>query len=503
MDIKDFRAKLDGIDDRIAELFRERLSVVREIGLWKKSNGVPTDHAGRERAILDRILPRFDEGEKEYAEKLYLEIFRSSKELQRGLLGSYYVVGKSLPHTWSPDIYVPLGLDYRVKEFASENELKEFVSGREYSGFNVTIPYKKAVMDSLDEISEEARAIGAVNTVVNRDGRLYGYNTDIVGMRYALEAAGIAVKNKRVAILGSGGTAATAEYLLRTGGAKEIIKVSRKGPVDYTGVYERKDIEIILNTTPVGMFPTAEAAPVDIDGFPSLEGVFDAIYNPLRTSLVAAARARGIPTSGGLPMLAEQGRAAYNLYRGTKTDISVTESLIKRIEAKKSNIVLCGMPSSGKTTVGKLVAEMTGREFYDSDEIAERTVGISIPEIFSRYGEQYFRAEEEKIIGELSALNGAVIAIGGGAAMSEVNRARLKRNGIAVLVERDNSKLDTSGRPVSQREGIEALYLKRMPVYKAFADVSVNNDGAPEDAAKAVGREILETTGLDIFIRRF
>ena len=458
MDIKDFRAKLDGIDDRIAELFRERLSVVREIGLWKKSNGVPTDHAGRERAILDRILPRFDEGEKEYAEKLYLEIFRSSKELQRGLLGSYYVVGKSLPHTWSPDIYVPLGLDYRMKEFASENELKEFVSGREYSGFNVTIPYKKAVMDSLDEISEEARAIGAVNT---------------------------------------------AEYLLRTGGAKEIIKVSRKGPVDYTGVYERKDIEIILNTTPVGMFPTAEAAPVDIDGFPSLEGVFDAIYNPLRTSLVAAARARGIPTSGGLPMLAEQGRAAYNLYRGTETDISVTESLIKRIEAKKSNIVLCGMPSSGKTTVGKLVAEMTGREFYDSDEIAERTVGISIPEIFSRYGEQYFRAEEEKIIGELSALNGAVIAIGGGAAMSEVNRARLKRNGIAVLVERDNSKLDTSGRPVSQREGIEALYLKRMPVYKAFADVSVNNDGAPEDAAKAVGREILETTGLDIFIRRF
>ena len=490
MDIKDYRDKLDVIDDRIAALFKERLEVVREIGLWKKSCGSPTLHGDREKAILARLLPRFDEGLKGYAEQLYLEIFRSSKEYQRGLLGTYFVVGKSLPHTWSPDIYVPLGLDYRVKEFADDKELAEFVMRREYSGFNVTIPYKKAVMEMLDEISDEARAIGAVNTVVNRNGKLYGYNTDIGGMRYALAAAGIEVKGKVAAVLGSGGTAMTAEYLLRTGGAREIVKVSRRGPVDYTSVYDRKDIEVIVNTTPVGMFPEAESTPIDVTKFPALEGVFDAIYNPLRTALVSQARAAGIAASGGLPMLVEQGRLAYNIYRDTETDISVTENLIKQIELKKSNIILCGMPSSGKSTIGRLLAEALGREFYDADEEIEKAAGMGIPEMFERFGEEYFRKKEVEAIASLSALNGAVIATGGGAVMNEINRMRLKRNGIAVLIERDNAALVADGRPVSRREGIEALYNKRMPVYKEFADLSVSNDLAPEDAVKSIVRRL-------------
>ncbi len=490
MDIKDYRDKLDVIDDRIAALFKERLEVVREIGLWKKSFGSPTLHGDREKAILARLLPRFDEGLKGYAEQLYLEIFRSSKEYQRGLLGTYFVVGKSLPHTWSPDIYVPLGLDYRVKEFASESELSKFVSKREYSGFNVTIPYKKVVMEMLDEISDEARKIGAVNTVVNRNGKLYGYNTDIGGMRYALAAAGIEVKGKVAAVLGSGGTAMTAEYLLRTGGAREIVKVSRRGPVDYISVYDRKDIEVILNTTPVGMFPAAEATPIDVSKFPALEGVFDAIYNPLRTALVSSAMAEGIAASGGLPMLVEQGRLAYNLYKDTETDISVTENLIKQIELKKSNIVLCGMPSSGKSTIGKLLAKVLGREFYDADEIIEKAAGMSIPDMFERFGEEYFRKKEAEAIASLSALNGAVIATGGGAVMSEANRVRLKRNGIAVLIERDSAALVADGRPVSRREGIEALYNKRMPVYREFADLSVSNDASPEVAAESIVRRL-------------
>lgn len=490
MDIKDYRDKLDAIDDKIAALFKERLEVVREIGLWKKSFGSPTLHGDREKAILARLLPRFDEGLKGYAEDLYREIFRSSKEYQRGLLGTYYVVGKSLKHTWSPDIYVPLGLDYRVKEFASESELSKFVSKREYSGFNVTIPYKKAVMEMLDEISDEARKIGAVNTVVNRNGKLYGYNTDIGGMRYALAAAGIEVKGKVAAVLGSGGTAMTAEYLLRTGGAREIVKVSRRGPVDYVNVYERKDIEVIVNTTPVGMFPAAEATPIDVSKFPALEGVFDAIYNPLRTALVSSAMAECIAASGGLPMLVEQGRLAYNLYKDTETDISVTENLIKQIELKKSNIVLCGMPSSGKSTLGKLLAKVLGREFYDADEIIEKAAGMGIPEMFERFGEEYFRKKEVEAIASLSALNGAVIATGGGAVMNEINRMRLKRNGIAVLIERDNAALVADGRPVSRREGIEALYNKRMPVYKEFADLSVSNDASPEVAAESIVRRL-------------
>ena len=490
MDIKDYRDKLDAIDDKMAALFKERLAVVREIGLWKKSCGSPTLHGDREKAILARLLPRFDEGLKGYAEELYREIFRSSKEYQRGLLGTYYVVGKSLKHTWSPDIYVPLGLDYRVKEFADEKELAEFVKRREYSGFNVTIPYKKAVMKMLDEISEEARAIGAVNTVVNRNGKLYGYNTDIGGMRYALAAAGIEVKGKVAAVLGSGGTAMTAEYLLRTGGAREIVKVSRSGPVDYVNVYERKDIEVIVNTTPVGMFPAAEATPIDVSKFPALEGVFDAIYNPLRTALVSSAMAEGIAASGGLPMLVEQGRLAYNLYKDTETDISVTENLTKQIELKKSNIVLCGMPSSGKSTIGKLLAKVLGREFYDADEIIEKAAGMSIPDMFERFGEGYFRKKEAEAIASLSALNGAVIATGGGAVMSEANRVRLKRNGIAVLIERDSAALVADGRPVSRREGIGALYDKRMPVYREFADLSVSNDASPEVAAESIVRRL-------------
>ena len=491
MDIKDYRDKLDAIDDKIAALFGERLAVVREIGLWKKSFGSPTLHGDREKAILARLLPRFDEGLKGYAEQLYLEIFRSSKEYQRGLLGTYFVVGKSLPHTWSPDIYVPLGLDYRVKEFADEKELAEFVMRREYSGFNVTIPYKKSVIGMLDEVSEEARAIGAVNTVVNRNGKLYGYNTDIGGMRYAMKAAGIEVQGKAVAILGSGGTAMAAEYLMRTGGAREIVRVSRRGPVDYIAVYGRKDIEVIVNTTPVGMFPEAEAAPIDVTRFPALEGVFDAIYNPLRTALVAQARAAGIAASGGLPMLVEQGRLAYNLYRDTETELSVTENLIKQIELKKSNIVLCGMPSSGKTTIGRLFAEVSGREFFDADELIEQAAGMSIPDMFGRFGEEYFRKEEAKVIASLSALNGAVIATGGGAVMNEVNRMRLKRNGIAVLIERDNAELVTDGRPVSMREGIEALYNKRMPVYREFADIAVRNDATPEDTVASITEKLL------------
>ena len=368
--------------------------------------------------------------------------------------------------------------------------MSKFVSKREYSGFNVTIPYKKAVMEMLDEISEEARKIGAVNTVVNRNGKLYGYNTDIGGMRYALAAAGIEVKGKVAAVLGSGGTAMTAEYLLRTGGAREIVKVSRSGPVDYVNVYERKDIEVIVNTTPVGMFPAAEAAPVDVTKFPALEGVFDAIYNPLRTALVSSAMAEGIAASGGLPMLVEQGRLAYNLYKDTETDISVTENLTKQIELKKSNIVLCGMPSSGKSTIGKLLAKVLGREFYDADEIIEKAAGMSIPDMFERFGEEYFRKKEAEAIASLSALNGAVIATGGGAVMSEANRVRLKRNGIAVLIERDSAALVADGRPVSRREGIEALYNKRMPVYREFADLSVSNDASPEVAAESIVRRL-------------
>lgn len=490
-DISELRERLDAIDEKLASLLSERMDAAKEVGLYKKQSGFPLNDPERERSIVRRFASRLKPGYREYADEIMSSVFDVSKKIQRKIAGNYYVIGKKLPHTWSPDIYRPLGLDYGVRELKDEAEVKEFVLSRSYDGFNVTIPYKQTVMPFLDEISEEASAVGAVNTVVNRNGKLFGYNTDVGGMRGALINAGIDPAGKVCAVLGgNGGTAHTARYVLKSMGAKEIVTVSRTGETNYVNVYDYP-LEIIVNCTPVGMYPNLMSCPVDVKRFGALKGVFDAVYNPSQTILVSEARASGVPAANGLYMLVEQGRLAYNLYTDSETDISVTESLVKSITLDKTNVVIEGMPGSGKSSVGRETAKLLGKSFIDTDEEVEKAYGKSIPDIFATEGEAAFRKLESEAVLRAASLNGAVIATGGGAVLSRDNREALKRNGKIVYLKRDLTELESAGRPLSLSLGIEKLYAERAPIYSAFADFSVDNEGI-EATAKKIAEAFLK-----------
>ena len=483
-DISELRSKLDVIDEKLALLLSERMDAAREVGLYKKQSGFPLNDPEREQKIVGRFSARLPIGYREYAGEIMGAVFDVSKKIQRKIAGNYYVIGKKLPHTWSPDIYRPLGLDYWVKELGTEKDVERFVLSREYDGFNATIPYKQTVMPFLDEIDAEAAAVGAVNTVVNRNGRLFGYNTDVGGMRGALINAGIDPAGKVCAVLGgNGGTAHTARYVLKNMGAARILTVSRTGDINYSDIYGCP-VEIIINCTPVGMYPNLIDCPVEPEKFPLLKGVFDAVYNPAETLLVMRARSIGIPAANGLYMLVEQGRLAYNLYTDSETDETVTETLVKSITLDKTNVVIEGMPGSGKTSVGREVARILNKTFVDTDEEIEKAYGKSIPDIFASEGESAFRDKETEAVLRAAALNGAVIATGGGAVLSRLNREVLKRNGWIVYLKRDLSKLESAGRPLSISLGADKLYAERAPIYEAFADFTVENDGIESSAEK-------------------
>lgn len=296
------------------------------------------------------------------------------------------LIGKTLKHSYSKIIHGELGnYDYDLYEIAPEN-LKEFVLSGKLKGYNVTIPYKKDIIPYLDEVDELALKIGAVNTVVEKDGKRYGFNTDFLGMKYMLSRAGITLKDKVVMLLGSGGTSNTANAVVLSDGAKEVIKVSRTGEVNYQNCFERKDVEVIINTTPVGMFPNNYESPLSISGFPNLIGVADVIYNPNLTALTAQAKERGIKYANGLPMLVAQAKYAMELFLDKTVSDSVIEKVLSKLEKETLNIVLIGMPGSGKTTVGKALAELLGREFIDTDLEIEKRENRDIPLIFKENG---------------------------------------------------------------------------------------------------------------------
>lgn len=405
-------------------------------------------------------------------------------------MSKYCVIGKSLPHTLSPEIHRAFGRErYDVKELFDECALQDFVTRREYDGFNVTIPYKQAVMPLLDELSAGAREIGAVNTVVSEDGKLKGYNTDEEGMRYALNRAGIVIKDRNVLILGSGGTSKTAQYLCRADGAKSVNIVSRTGEVNYDNCYDLKDTQVIINATPVGMMPHAYEKPVELKKFKSLEGVFDCIYNPLETMLIKEARKMGVTAANGLTMLVEQGRIAHNLFECAKglpaVDVSRTDRITKQLFASRRNIVLAGMAGSGKSVIGKTVARMLNRQFVDTDAEIERLEGRSIPQIFKDSGEDYFREVERSVVESVCIRQGLVISTGGGAVLNERSVFFMKANGVCYLIRRPADKLAIKGRPLTpDAESARLLYEKRKPIYKAIADVIIDND--KEDIEGAV-----------------
>lgn len=392
----------------------------------------------------------------------------------------YGCIGERLTHSFSKEIHKGLAdYEYEIKEIPKD-KLGEFMTAAEFRAINVTIPYKQAVMPYLYEISDTAKRIGAVNTIVNRDGKLYGYNTDFFGMTALIKRNGIEIQNKKVLILGSGGTSKTARVVAESLEAAEIHVVSRKngnGVITYEEMYEgHKDAEIIINTTPLGMFPNPDAMPVDLSRFPKLNGVVDAIYNPLRSRLVLEAESLGIKATGGLYMLVAQAAYAVEKFIGTPTTIEKINGVYKELLKEKQNLILIGMPGSGKSTLGKKISEITGKPFVDTDELIVKKSGKTIPEIFSEIGEEGFREIEAEVIKEIGNLGGYVIATGGGAVLREDNVKNLKANGRVYYIDRPLEWLTaTSDRPLSSNpEDLKKRYQERYKLYQSTADIKIS-----------------------------
>ena len=403
-------------------------------------------------------------------------------------------IGEHLPHSFSKEIHAHLASnDYVLRELTPQ-DVGAFLEARDFLGINVTIPYKQTVMPYLDEIDEAAEAIGAVNTVVNRDGRLYGYNTDFGGMRALIERAGIGMKNRKVLVLGTGGTSRTARAVAASMGAGETVTVSRTakdGAVTYEDAYRsHTDAEIIINTTPCGMYPKIDGCPIDVERFPRLCGVVDAVYNPLRTELVQAAEARGIPATGGLYMLVAQAVLASSHFTGEQYDAQTMERVFGAVLPRKENIVLIGMPACGKSTVGGILAKECGRPLIDTDAYIVEKSGMEIPEIFSRFGERHFRRLESEAIAEISAMSGCVIATGGGAVLDPQNVRALSKNGRLYFLDRPIEELlPTDDRPLANSaEAIRRRYEERYEIYCRAANEIVKTLGEASLTAAEIKR---------------
>ena len=404
----------------------------------------------------------------------------------------YGCIGEHLPHSFSREIHGEIGsYAYELKELTPE-ELPGFMTSRGFMGINVTIPYKQAVIPFLDEIDETARAIGAVNTVVNRDGKLYGYNTDLYGLTRLIRRIGLDLSGKKVLVLGTGGTSRTASYAAEKLGARVVYRVSRtsrEGSLSYEDVLrDHTDAQIILNTTPCGMFPRPAEQPLSLESFTRLEGVADAIYNPLRSRLVLDARFRGIPAEGGLYMLVAQAVRASELFLNMSYPDDLTDQIYDRILRRKENLVLIGMPGSGKSAVGKILTETTGKPLADTDQLIVEKAGKSIPEIFREDGEPAFRDLESEIIRELSLQGGQVISTGGGAVLRPENVTLLRQNGRLFWLDRaPDSLVPTDDRPLADTAAkMKQLYQEREPVYRASADMIIPVFGTPEDTASLI-----------------
>ncbi len=406
----------------------------------------------------------------------------------------YGLIGEKLTHSFSPEIHQKLGdYPYELIELSKE-EVGKFMTEKDFSAINVTIPYKKDVIPYLGEISEEAKKIGAVNTVVNRNGKLYGYNTDYIGMsRLIMRVTGGKNLFGKVLILGTGGTAVTAKVVAHDLGAEEIISVSRtktEETVTYVEAVElHSDASFIINCTPVGMYPNDFESPIDLTPFTQLSGVIDAIYNPLRTPLVRQAKKLCIPAEGGLYMLVSQAVAAYGYFFDTEAPTELCDRIYNEVLIEKENIVLVGMPSCGKSSIGKALSVTLRRHFYDSDEPIASEANMSIPEIFLRYGEVHFRYLETKSIKKLSSgIWNAVIATGGGAVLREENVDMLKANGHLIFIDRSLENLTpTPDRPLSgDIDSLRRRYEDRYPIYTSVCDNAVDGNGSVAEVASSI-----------------
>ena len=400
------------------------------------------------------------------------------------------LLGRKLGHSYSPEIHSQLA-DYSYELFEKEpEELEEFLKSGSFSGINVTVPYKKAVIPFLDELTATAARLGAVNTVVARNGKLIGHNTDFFGFQMMLRESRLDVSGKKALVLGSGGASNTAVAALQDAGA-EVVIISRNGENHYGNLDRHADASVIVNTTPLGMYPQVGVSPVDLSVFPRLEGVLDVVYNPARTQLLLDAESRGIVAVNGLLMLVAQAKEAAEWFSGSSISDSKISEIHHQLRSKMENTVLIGMPGCGKSTLGRLLAEKLGKRFVDADEKIVELAGKPIPEIFAQDGEEVFRALETRALAELGKQSGLVIATGGGCVTRQRNYPLLHQNGIIYWLKRDISLLPKEGRPLSQSRKLEDMYAVRKPLYEEFADHIIDNRGSVENTLEAIVKRCL------------
>ncbi len=396
------------------------------------------------------------------------------------------LLGEKLRHSYSPQIHAYLG-DYSYELFEkSPDALSDFLKNGDFTGLNVTIPYKKAVIEHCAELSDRAKQLGAVNVIVRRaDGSLIGHNTDYFGFVSALKRSGAQVSGKKVLVLGSGGASATAVAVLKSLSA-DVIVISRTGENNYDNIAKHTDAAFIINATPVGMYPNVGVSPVDISLFEALEGVMDLIYNPANTKLLMQAQQRGLIALNGLWMLVAQAKEAAEWFTGEAIADSVIEKIYNQLRRQMENIILIGMPGCGKSTVCTLLAKKLNMPFVDSDAMIVATAGKPIPEIFANDGEDAFRALETEVLAELGKKSGQIIATGGGCVTRPENYPLLHQNGQIVWLQRDIAALATDGRPLSQAGKLEELFAVREQLYNRFCDFCVQNNTSAEQTADEI-----------------
>lgn len=404
--------------------------------------------------------------------------------LRSGLLGEH------LGHSYSPQIHALLGsYEYKLYEKAPD-EVESFIKNGKWDGINVTIPYKKVAASLCDELSDIACKLGSVNTLVRKNGKIYGYNTDYYGFMSMVERSEISVNGKKAIVLGNGGASVTVCAVLESLGAGVTV-ISRSGEDNYSNLSKHADAEIIVNTTPVGMYPKNGESAIDLRDFPNCKGVFDLIYNPLRTKLILQAEELGIPHKSGLHMLVAQAKKSSELFRDTTLDDELIEYIEERLSRELRNIILIGMPGSGKSVVAQAISRKIGREIIEVDAEIERIAGKTIPEIFASGGESEFRAIETEVLVEAGKQSGKIISTGGGCVTVPENYPLLHQNGVIIRIKRDVAVLPTDGRPISQSSDMIELARKREPMYRRFADFEVDNDGSLTDTAEEIVEKLL------------
>ena len=501
--LEEVRDQIDALDSEILDSFLKRMQLSEEIAEFKVEHNMPIEDTTREAQIIENIILHSDNFAN-YSTALFRTILELSKDYQEHWIkeynedqkrkvvqmpGVYGLIGQNLGHSFSEQMHKELGIrgkvayDYKIYDIKPE-ELDAFLAREDIQGLNVTIPYKTAVLAFCQEISEEVLRIGAANTVVMKKGKLCAYNTDLAGFKYMVQKSDIDVTGKKCVILGNGGASKAAQCGLQDLGARQIVIIEKNAK---TALDNNLDADILVNCTPVGMYPDNLHSIVKLKKFPRLSGVIDVVYNPLRTQLMLDAEQLGIPCVGGLSMLVAQARESYNLFFGRSMIDATCEDVIDLLRKQNENVILTGMPGCGKTSLAERLGEITGKDVIDIDKVIEAQEHRSVAEIITKFGEDEFRKLEHLAILDNCKLSGKIIALGGGAILDRENYPALHQNGKIFFIRRDVDLLPTDDRPLSKSpETLKEMQKIRLPLYQDAADVEIENNGSLDDAVEAI-----------------